>query len=140
MSTRADIAKHTGRPAKQSLRESFRHAGDGLLYVLREERNARLHVLAATVVLTVCAFLGLSAVEWALIIACIALVFVGEMLNTVVELAIDLMMPDLHPLAKHAKDVAAGAILIASLTAAATGALVLGPKLWMIARPWFGQG
>lgn len=129
-----------GRPARQSLYDSFKHAFDGLLYVLREERNARLHVLSAIIVLLVSAWLGLSVIEWALILACIALVFVGEMLNTVVELTIDLMMPELNPLAKYAKDVAAGAILIASLTAAATGLLILGPKFWLQIRPLLGLG
>ncbi|NLX35438.1 MAG: diacylglycerol kinase family protein [Chloroflexi bacterium] len=124
-----------GRASKQPLHESFRHAAEGLFYVLREERNARLHVLSAIAVLLVSAWLGLSVIEWALIIACIALVFVGEMLNTVVELTIDLMMPEINPLAKHAKDVAAGAILIASLTAAVTGLLVLGPKVWLLLSP-----
>jgi len=128
------------RFAKQPLHESFRHAAEGLFYVLREERNARLHVISALIVLLVSAWLGLSAIEWALIIACIALVFVGEMLNTVVELTIDLIMPDENPLAKCAKDVAAGAILIASFTAAVTGLLVLCPKLWPHIPPLLGLG
>lgn len=135
MNSRAEVARRMGRASKQPLYESFRHAAEGLLYVLREERNARLHVISAVVVLLVSAWLGLTPIEWALIIACIALVFVGEMLNTVVELTVDLMMPEINPLAKHAKDVAAGAILIASLTAAVTGLLVLGPKLWEQVRP-----
>ncbi|MEN6478657.1 MAG: diacylglycerol kinase family protein [Anaerolineales bacterium] len=140
MNSRAEIAKRMGRPAKQSLRESFVHAADGLLFVLREERNARLHALAAIIVLAVSAWLGLSTIEWALIVACIALVFVGEMLNTVVELTIDLIMPEMNPLAKYAKDIAAGAILIAALTAAVTGLLILGPKLWVKLGVLLGLG
>jgi diacylglycerol kinase len=135
-----EVGQRVGRFPKQSLYKSFQHAAEGLLYVLREERNARLHLISALVVLLVSAWLELAVIEWALIIACIALVFVGEMLNTVVELTIDLISPDENLLAKCAKDVAAGAILIASLTATVTGLLVLGPKLWPRILAFMGLG
>ena len=140
MNLRVEVGQRVGRYPRQSLYKSFQHAAEGLLYVLREERNARLHLISALVVLLVSAWLGLTVIEWALIVACIALVFVGEMSNTVVELTIDLIMPEENPLAKCAKDVAAGAILIASLTAAITGLLVLGPKLWPRILPYLGLG
>jgi diacylglycerol kinase len=113
-----------------SLAASFGHAIEGLGYVLRNERNARVHVVSALVVLALGAWLRLSLLEWALIVAAIALVFAGEMLNTVVELTLDLVIPDENVLAKHAKDVAAGAILVASIAAAAIGLIILGPRLW----------
>lgn len=140
MNLRVEVGQRVGRYPRQSLYKSFQHAAEGLLYVLREERNARLHLISALVVLLVSAWLGLTVIEWALIVACIALVFVGEMSNTVVELTIDLIMPEENPLAKCAKDVAAGAILIASLTAAITGLLVLGPKLCPRILPYLGLG
>lgn len=140
MNLRMEVGQRMGRYPKQTLYKSFQHAAEGLLYVLREERNARLHVISALLVLIVSAWLGLNVIEWALILACIALVFVGEMLNTVVELTIDLLSPNENPLAKYAKDVAAGAILIASLTAAITGLLVLGPKLWPRILPFLARG
>lgn len=118
------------RPYKDNLCASFKHAFEGLGYVLYHERNARLHLLAAVLVVAMGAWLQLSQLEWALIIAAIGLVFTGEMLNTVVELAIDLISPKENPLAKHAKDVAAGAILTASMVAMIIGIIVLGPPLW----------
>lgn len=115
---------------KSNLCASFKHAFEGLGYVLYHERNARLHLLAAVLVVAMGAWLHLSRLEWALIIAAIGLVFTGEMLNTVVELTIDLISPRESPLAKHAKDVAAGAILAASMVAMIIGIIVLGSPLW----------
>ena len=113
-----------------NLLDSFRYAFEGLAYVVRAERNARLHLAVSLVIVTLGAWLRLSRIEWVLIIMAIALVFAGEMLNTVVELVIDLVAPSHNSLAKHAKDVAAGAILIAAIAAATTGLIILGPPLW----------
>jgi len=113
-----------------NLIESFGHALEGLSYVVRHERNARIHSVMAGLVVALGIWLKITPLEWALIMAAIALVFAGEMLNTVVELTLDLVMPDENPLAKHAKDVAAGAILVASAAAAVIGLIILGPPLW----------
>lgn len=109
---------------------SFRHAIEGLGYVVRNERNARIHSVMAGLVVALGIWLKITPLEWTLIMAAIALVFAGEMLNTVVELTLDLVMPEENPLAKHAKDVAAGAILVASVAAAVIGLIILGPPLW----------
>ncbi len=109
---------------------SFRYAFAGLRYVLWSERNARIHLTIAILVILVGAWLRLSAVEWVLIIAAIALVFAGEMLNTVVELTVDMVTEERNPLAKRAKDVAAGAVLVAAVAAAIMGLIILGPRLW----------
>lgn len=119
------------RPNKGDLRESFRCAIEGLRYVLRSERNARIHLAMAILVVLMSIWLRLTAVEWVLMVAAIALVFAGEMLNTVVELTIDLITVERNPLAKRAKDVAAGAILVAAVAAAIMGLLILGPRLWL---------
>lgn len=122
-----------------SLLDSFRYAFEGLAYVVRAERNARVHLAVSLVVVVVSAWLRLSRVEWVFIIMAIALVFAGEMLNTVVELVIDIVAPHQDSLAKHAKDVAAGAILIAAIAAAATGLIILGPPLWeRVSGVWAG--
>ncbi len=117
----------TPRPRKGSLASSFRYALEGLRYVLWSERNARIDLGIAILAVGAGLWLRLSLLEWALIIVAIALVFAGEMLNTVIELVVDMIMPQRHPLAKHAKDLAAGAILVAAIAAAVIGALVLGP-------------
>jgi undecaprenol kinase len=122
-----------------NLLDSFRHAFDGLAYVVRAERNARVHLAVSLVVVLLGAWLRLSRIEWVFIIMAIALVFAGEMLNTVVELVIDIVAPNRNSLAKYAKDVAAGAILIAAIAAAATGLIILGPPLWeRVSRVWIG--
>jgi diacylglycerol kinase len=118
------------RRNRGSLAASFRYAWEGICCVAKEERNARIHLVAAAAVIALGLWLNLTTIEWALIVVAIALVLVGEMLNTVIEMVIDLVMPDEHPLAKGAKDVAAGAILVVSLAAAIIGFLVLGPPLW----------
>jgi diacylglycerol kinase len=118
------------RRNRGNLVTSIRHALEGIACVIREERNARIHLAATAAVIVLGLWLGLTPIEWALIVVAIALVFVGEMLNTVVEVVVDLVTPEEHPLAKCAKDIAAGAILVASLAAAIIGLLVLGPPLW----------
>ena len=128
---------NTPRPNKSDLVASFRCALEGLWYVLHAERNARIHLIMAALVVLVSAWLQLSSIEWVLMIAAIALVFAGEMLNTVVELTIDLITPERNSLAKRAKDVAAGAILVAAVAAAVMGLLILGPRLWLkLAALW----
>jgi diacylglycerol kinase len=117
------------RPEKQSLVMSFRHAFDGVYFVVRSERNARIHILTACAVIALGLWLRLNRTEWALIGIVIGLVFAGEMMNTVAELSVDMLMPEQHELAKFAKDVSAGAILVFALTAAFVGILVLGPPL-----------
>ena len=117
--------------------QSIRHALEGLRYILSCERNARIHIVSAVLVVALSAWLRISLVEWALMIAAIALVFAGEMLNTVVELTIDLITQEHNSLAKYAKDVAAGAILVAAMAAAAMGLLILGPPLWAKIAGWF---
>ncbi|HHX45260.1 MAG TPA: diacylglycerol kinase family protein [Chloroflexi bacterium] len=121
-----------------TLLDSFRYAFAGLVYVLRAERNARVHLAATILVVSLSAWLRLSRIEWLFMIMAIALVFAGEMLNTVVELVLDLVAPQQNTLAKHAKDVAAGAILIAAIAAAITGLIVLGPPLWERVRSLWG--
>ena len=117
------------RSRKQSLRRSFGFAFAGLRYLLAAERNARIHLLATAIVVLVSVWLRLTPLEWALVLFVIGFVFFGEMANTAIELLVDLSTLEYNPLAKHAKDVAAGATLVAAMTAAATGILVLGPKL-----------
>lgn len=111
---------------------AFGHALEGLAYALRTQPNTRIHSAILLGVVLAGLWLGLSFSDWALIALAAGLVFTSELLNTGVEAVVDLASPELHPLAKAAKDVAAGAVLIAALTAVVVGLLVLGPRLWTI--------
>ena len=109
---------------------SFRHAFRGWHYVLRTQKNAWIHSAIATAVFILGVWLRLPARDWAVIILTTAVVFAAEFMNTAIEAVVDLASPDTHPLAKIAKDVGAGAVLVAALAAILIGLLLLGPPLW----------
>lgn len=113
----------------RTLGSSFRWAFAGIWYVLHTQRNFRIHLFITAAVVAAGIWLGLSVLEWAVIALTIALTLVAEMFNTVAETAIDMATPRYHPLAKIAKDVAAGAVLLCAIIAVIIGLLVLGPHL-----------
>ena len=109
---------------------SFGFALAGLGYLLRTQRNARIELGIGAAACAVAAWVGISRVEWAILVFIIALVLILEGLNTAIEAAVDLAMPRIHPLAKRAKDLAAGMVLIAAMASMIVGWLILGPPLW----------
>ena len=113
----------------------FGHAFRGLWYALRTQGNARVHVSIAILAILMGVVLHISAVEFAMIFVAITGVFIAEMFNTVFELCIDLASPDFHPLAKIAKDVAAGAVLLSAMLSVVIGLFVFGPHLWDLLHP-----
>jgi diacylglycerol kinase len=108
---------------------SFGYAFEGLWAMLRTQPNAWIHGVATLVVVAAGWHFGVTRTEWALLTVAIALVWVAEALNTGIEFLADAAVPDPHSLIKHAKDVAAGAVLLASIAAAVIGALVFLPHL-----------
>ncbi len=108
----------------------FGYAFQGLWYALRTQRNIRVHLAVALIIIIASIILRISAVEFAMIFVAITGVFIAEMFNTVMELCIDLASPEYHPLAKIAKDVAAGAVLLNAILSVIIGLFVLGPHLW----------
>src|SRR3990172_2395870 len=106
---------------------SFRHAFAGWGYMLRTQRNAWIHATISTLVFVGGLWLGLNRMEWAIILLTIGLVWMAEFVNTALEAVVDLASPDLHPLARVGKDVAAAAVLVGAATAVLVGPLVLGP-------------
>lgn len=108
----------------------FGYAFQGLWYALRTQRNARVHIAVAILAILVSIFLRISSVEFAMIFVAITGVFVAEMFNTVIEICVDLASPTYHPLAKIAKDVAAGAVLLNAMLSVVIGLFVLGPHVW----------
>ncbi len=117
--------------------EAFRYAFSGWWHVLRTQRNAWIHAVASVSVISLSAWLGLDRHSWALVLLAIGLVWLAEFLNTALEAVVDLASPEAHPLARVGKDVGAAAVLIAAVTAAAVGLLVLGPPLYLrLGLPW----
>jgi diacylglycerol kinase len=110
----------------------FRYAGEGIVYVMRTQRNARVHVTIALFVILAGIISQLSGVEWAVLSLSIGVVFSAEMINTVAELAVDLLVQRFDPRAKIAKDVGAGAVLIAAMAAVGVGVAIFGPRLWAL--------
>ncbi|WP_068616258.1 diacylglycerol kinase family protein [Paenibacillus tuaregi] len=100
---------------------SFRYAFQGITYGLKTQRNLRVHVVCAVLAAGAAAFFHLSAVKWAILLLTIAVVIAAELINTAVESAVDLSSPELHPLAKAAKDTAAGAVLVCAIFAVIIG-------------------
>ena len=109
--------------------ESANFAIEGILYVARTQRHMRWHFLAAIAILIISLILGLSKIEFVALTLAVIIVLLSEMLNTAVEVAVDLFQEEFHPLAKIAKDIAAGAVLIAASGAIVIGYLVLFPQL-----------
>jgi diacylglycerol kinase len=108
---------------------SFRYAFAGWWHVLRTQRNAWIHALASVLALLLAAWLALPLQDWAIILLTIALVWTAEFINTALEAIVDLISPQIHPLAKIGKDVGAAAVLISALTSVLVGILILGPPL-----------
>lgn len=108
---------------------SFSFAGQGVWYVVRTQRNMRVHLLAASGAIAAGVVLRVSAAGWACVLTAIGLVLTAEALNTVVEALTDLFTEEFHPLAKIAKDTAAGAVLISSVAALGVGLAVFLPRL-----------
>lgn len=108
---------------------SFGHAFRGLGLLLQTQRNARIHAVASVLVVAAGAVLRISPIEWTLIVLAMLCVWATEAVNTSIEFLVDLASPELHPLAAKAKDLAAGAVLVAAIGAAIVGALVFVPHV-----------
>jgi diacylglycerol kinase (ATP) len=104
--------------------ESFNHAFEGIIHVLRTQRNMRIHFVVAAVVLILGLASNVSRIELIALLLAIAFVLIAEMVNTAIEGAIDVATTSFDPMAKLAKDIAAGAVLIATINAVAVGYLV----------------
>jgi undecaprenol kinase len=113
----------------ETLLASFRYATAGLRYLLVSQRNARVQSGIGAVALVLAAVLRVSRVEWAIITLLIALVLTLEALNSAIEATVDLVTSDYHPLAKIAKDVAAGAVWLMAIASAVIGAIIFLPPL-----------
>lgn len=119
----------------------FGYAFEGIFYTLRTQRNMLVHLAIGLVAVGLGLWLGLTTPEWAALLATMALVYCLEMVNTVVEALVDLVTDrQYHPLAKVAKDVGAGAVLVAAIFALAVGLVLFLPRLWPLVWHLFIRG
>lgn len=107
--------------------KSFGYAFEGVIYSIKTQRNAFIHLIATICVLAMSAFLKISAADWRWIIVCVALVWFSELINTAFEYVCDVVMPEVHVSVKRAKDIAAGAVLICAIGAVLVGMITLMP-------------
>ncbi|MBM3499572.1 MAG: phosphatase PAP2 family protein [Armatimonadetes bacterium] len=112
------------RAPRKSVARSFAHALDGVMFVLRTQRHMQVHCVIITLVLFAALGLRVSPLEMLMLMSAMALVLVTEMINTAIESAIDISVSTYNPQAKTAKDVAAGAVLIAAFYSIVVGVTV----------------
>lgn len=112
-----------------SIFDSFNYAFEGIIQVLRTQRNMRIHVIVAIGVIVLAITVDVSKLELIVLLISITFVLIAEMINTAIEGAIDVATTSFDPVAKLAKDVAAGAVLIATLNALAVGYLVFSHRV-----------
>ena len=108
---------------------SFRYAFEGIFAALKEEPNLKFHFLAGLIVLIISFLLKISKIDWIVIIFLIGFVISVELTNTAIEAVVDAFTDKEHPGVKLAKDISAGAVLVASLTSAIIGIMIFLPYL-----------
>ncbi|WP_439880828.1 diacylglycerol kinase family protein [Pontibacter sp. MBLB2868] len=113
---------------------SFRFAFKGINSAIRSEPHMRIHILSAVAVVIAGFAFNITRMEWCLLVGSMGLVITAEIINTAIETLTNLVSPEINPLAGKAKDLAAGAVLIAALTAAVVGAVVFLPYLLAYTR------
>jgi diacylglycerol kinase (ATP) len=109
--------------------DSFNYAFEGIIHTLRTQRNMRIHLAVAFIVLVTALIVNVTKLELIALLISITFVLIAEMINTAVEAAIDIATTSFDPMAKLAKDIAAGSVLIASVNALAVGYLVFAGKV-----------
>jgi diacylglycerol kinase (ATP) len=115
---------------------SLRYALAGWLYMLRYQKNTRIQAVATILVFALGLWLSLSPLEWAILIVTITLNWMAEFINAAFEAAVNLASPEVHPLARVCKDIAAASALLPAVAAVIVGALVMGPPLLDRISPW----
>ncbi len=112
--------------------KSTNFAIKGIVTMVKNENNARIHLVASLLVIAVGFYFSLTSSEWLWITTAIALVWILEAINTAIEALVDLVSPQFHPLAGKAKDVAAGAVLLGAIFAVIVGGIIFVPKILML--------
>ncbi len=116
----------------ERLATSFGHAWRGIKYVVKHEKNARIHLLFAVMVLVAGLFLRLTTGDLGVVLLAIVIVFFAEIMNTAFEKTLDLVEPNHHPQVKLIKDMAAGAVMVTAVAAVVIGVEIFTPYLVQI--------
>lgn len=114
---------------RKKLRNSFKYAFEGVHRELKEEQNLKIHILIMILVIIAGFTLKLSPMEWIICIILFGFVIALELINTAIELTVDLAMPEIHPKAKAAKDIAAAAVLVSATCSVIIGVIIFLPKI-----------
>lgn len=117
------------KPIKTTRILSFKYAFEGILAAIKQEPNIKIHILIAIVTVTFGFLLNITRSEWIAIIIVMGLVFTLELTNTAIETVVNSFTDEHHPRAKLAKDIAAGAVLTATITSAIVGLIIFMPYL-----------
>ena len=136
--TRAQLRRQRAQGWIIGLARSFGYAFSGIAQLVRQQRNAQIHVLITLIVCAASWAWGLSRIEWLILIVTIMVVLGMEAVNTAIESVVDLASPQFHPLAKQAKDIAAGGVLLVAIGAVGVGLLLFGTRLLNLLRWLFG--
>lgn len=110
---------------------SFVYAFQGWSHVIRTQPNVWIHSVASLIVFILAFWLQLGRMEWSILVLAIMAVWMAELFNTALEIVVDMAKPEIHPLARAAKDVAAAAVLGGAVGAVIIGLLIMGPPLWL---------
>lgn len=123
------IRKRLKLQGKTKFKESMNHAIDGINYTAEHERNFKIELFMMVAVLIAGIYFKISKTEWLILLLTIGNVLTLELINTGIERCVDLVTKDYHELAKNAKDIAAGAVLIMSIFSVCVGIIIFLPKI-----------
>ncbi|WP_339146932.1 MULTISPECIES: diacylglycerol kinase family protein [unclassified Sutcliffiella] len=124
-----DSRDRNNKGYRGSFTRSFSYAFEGLLFVLRTERNIKFHLVIAIMMIGLSIYFEITKVEWLILFLVIGGMFVIEIINTAIENVVDLVTEEFHPLAKTAKDVAASAALVFACISVIIGVILFGPYI-----------
>ena len=122
------------KSTRQGITNSFRVAISGIIEVVKEERNIKIHILATVLAIILGIVLKISTGEWCKITIVIGMVIAGELMNSAIETLVDVVMPNYDIRAKRIKDVSAGAVLVLAISALVVGVIIFIPKLYQLFR------
>lgn len=120
------------KPSQQSLLKSFANAFAGMAYFFTNDRNGKIHLAITVIVIAASVALQVSAIEWMIVLLCIALVISLEMLNSALEKLCDLVEPNYHSTIKVIKDVSAAAVVLSAIISVVIGVIIFLPKIILL--------